>query len=98
MLSKKPSICNPLPNTFNVKNTAQLMNHLREIPFDQNLKFASFRITNMYSNVPTGELIKVMDLSCKQNDIKEQLKYEIMKISQILIKQNYFQLEDTLYI
>jgi hypothetical protein len=35
---------------------------------------------------------------CNQNDIKEQRKYEIMKISQILIKQNYFQFQDTLYI
>ena len=35
---------------------------------------------------------------CNQNDIKEQLKYEIMKISQTLIKQNYFQFQDTLYI
>ena len=52
----------------------------------------------MYSNVPTGELIKIIDLMCNQNDIKEQLKYEIMKISQILIKQNYFQFQDTLYI
>jgi len=35
---------------------------------------------------------------CNQNGIKEQLKYEIMKISQILIKQNYFQFQGTLYI
>jgi len=35
---------------------------------------------------------------CNQNDIKEQLKYEIMKITHILIKQNYFQFQDTLYI
>jgi len=37
MLSKKLSIYIPLPYTFNVKNTVQLMNDLREIPFDQNL-------------------------------------------------------------
>jgi hypothetical protein len=35
---------------------------------------------------------------CNQHDIKEELKYEIMKISQILIKQNYLQFQDTLYI
>jgi hypothetical protein len=98
MLSKKLSIYIPLPHTFNVKHTVQLMSDLREIPFDQNLKIASFDITNMYSNVPTGELTKIIDLMCNQNDIKEQLKYEIMKISQILIKQNYFQFQDTLYI
>jgi hypothetical protein len=29
---------------------------------------------------------------------KEELKYEIRKLSQILIKQNYFQHQDTLYV
>jgi hypothetical protein len=35
---------------------------------------------------------------CDQHDIKEELKQVIMKISQILIKQNYFQFQDTFYI
>jgi hypothetical protein len=35
---------------------------------------------------------------CDQHDIKEEFKREIMKISQILIEQNYFQFQDTLYI
>jgi len=52
----------------------------------------------MYSNIPTNELIKIIDLMCDRHDIIEELKHEIMKISQILIKQNYFKLQDTLYI
>jgi len=59
-LSKILSIYIPLPYNFNIKNTAQLMNDLQEIPFHQNPKFASFDITNMYSHVPTGELIKTI--------------------------------------
>jgi len=34
---------------------------------------------------------------CDQHDIKEEPKHEIMKISQILIKQNYFRFQDTIY-
>jgi len=64
----------------------QLMNDLQEIPFHQNPKFASFDITDMHYNVPMGELIKIIYLMCNQHDIKEELKYEIMKISQILNK------------
>ena len=74
------------------------MNDFLEIPYDQNLKFVSFDITNMYSNIPTNELIKIIYLMCNQHDTKEELKHKIMKISQILIKQNYFQFQDTLYI
>ena len=35
----------PLPYTFNVKNSSQLMNDLMEIPFKNDLKLASFVIT-----------------------------------------------------
>jgi hypothetical protein len=52
----------------------------------------------MYSNIPTNELIKIIDLMCNQHDTKEELKHKIMKIPQIFIKQNYFQFQDTLYI
>jgi hypothetical protein len=51
----------------------------------------------MYSSIPTNELIKIIDLMCNQLDIKEDIKQEINKISQILIKQNYFQFQDTFY-
>jgi hypothetical protein len=35
---------------------------------------------------------------CNQHNINTELKQEIMKLSQILIKQNYFQFQDKLYI
>jgi hypothetical protein len=52
----------------------------------------------MYSNIHTNELIKIIGLMCDQHDIEEELRHGIMKISPILIKQNYFQFQDTLYI
>ena len=78
MLSTQLGIYIPLPYTFNVKNVVHLMYDLQEIPYNQNLKFASFDITNMCSNIPTGELINIIDLLCNQHDIKEELKHEIM--------------------
>jgi hypothetical protein len=84
MLVKKLKI-QSLSYTFHVKNV-HLINDLLEIPYDQNLKFASFDITNMYSNVPTNELIKTTDVMCEKHGISEELKHEIMKISQIIIK------------
>lgn len=53
------------------------MKDLLEIPCDKYLKLVSFDITNMYSNIPTKDLIQIIDLICNQNDIKEQLKKEI---------------------
>jgi len=70
MLSKKLEIYTPLPYTFNVKNTVP--KRLLEIPYDQNLKFASFDITTIHMN----ELIKITGLTCDQHD-KEELKHGI---------------------
>jgi hypothetical protein len=97
MLSKQLRIYILFPFTFTVENIMHLTTDLREIPCDQNLKFASFDITNMYSNVPTGELVNIIDVLCNQHDIKEELKHGIMEISQIQIEQNYCHFQDTLY-
>ena len=88
MLSKF-AIYIPFPYTFNVNNTVHLMNDLLEIPYDQNLTFVSFGITSMYSNIGTNELTNIIDLMCNQRYTKEELKHEVMKISQILIKTTF---------
>ena len=36
------------------------MNDLQEIPFNKNLKLVSFNIKNMYSNIPTKDLIELL--------------------------------------
>jgi hypothetical protein len=59
MLAKKLQIYLPLPYAFNVNHSVQL--GLLEIPFYPNLQFVSFDITNMYSNVPTNDLINIID-------------------------------------
>ena len=43
----------PLPNTFNVKNTVQLIKDLQEISISECTHLASFDIKDMYTNIPT---------------------------------------------
>lgn len=62
-----------------------------DIPYDPNIKFASFDITNMYSDVPTNELLKIINIMCEKHGMNNRLQQKIMKISQIVIEQNYFQ-------
>jgi hypothetical protein len=45
------------------------MKELRAIPYDRNMKFASLDLTNMYSNVPTNELITILGYVCENNNI-----------------------------
>lgn len=69
----------PLPYIFNIKNTVQLMKDLPDIQFDQDLKFFSFDIKNMYSNIPITEIIKIIEIMCKQKDFNIEIKKEIFK-------------------
>jgi hypothetical protein len=64
VLSRKLGIYIPVSYIFNVKNSVHLINDLLEIPYDENLNFASFDVTNMYSNVPTIDLINTIELMC----------------------------------
>jgi len=75
----------PLPNAFNVQNSAQLMKDISEIPFDPELKLASLDITDMYSNIPTEELGNIIHILCKQQNIEDPLIQEIMTITKTIL-------------
>ena len=64
ILAKKLHEYVPLPHAFNVKNSVQLIDELRIIPFNPNLQFVSFDITSIYANVPTDQLIHIIDYLC----------------------------------
>lgn len=98
MLVKNLETFIPLPYTVNVKNSIQLLNDLRDMPFDKDLQFVSFDITNMYTNIPTAELIKIIEVMYRQSDLGKIIRSEIIKMCNILGKQNYFQHTDSQYI
>jgi hypothetical protein len=88
----------PLPNAFNVKNSVQLTDDLLNISFDPNLQFVSFDIMDMYSNVPTEDLINIIDSMCDKHNINDTLKHKLINISNTIIKQNYFQFLSNFYL
>ena len=53
------------------------MNDLLEIPYSKDIKFVSSDITNMYSNTPDKELLKIIKLICNQNGLIEELNQSI---------------------
>ena len=62
--------------------------------YDHNLRLASFEISNMYTNIPTHELLSIIDTACNNNLVEESLKRDIINLSKIIINQNYLQFED----
>ena len=67
------------------------MNDLNEIPLEKDLKFISFDMTNMYTNTPTKELIKIIENMCKQSESDQTIYKEILNTCKLIITQNYFQ-------
>ena len=74
------------------------MNDGVEIPLDQNLRFISFDIENMSSNVPTNDLIKIIKFVCSQQNHDEKLTKELIKLTRTILKQNYFKFQNSFYV
>jgi hypothetical protein len=87
LLTKKPQLYFPLQYAFNVKNSTQFLNYFSEIPFDTNLYFVSFDITNMYTNIPTDKLINIVDSLCKKPLVNDKLGHEIFGVSNTILNQ-----------
>jgi hypothetical protein len=51
----------------------------------------------MYSNVPTGDLLHIIDLICGQQLIEEVVKNDLINMAKIVLEQNYFQFENNFY-
>jgi hypothetical protein len=75
----------PLPNSFNISNSADQANNLQNIAFD----FCSFDITNMYSNIPIIETTHIInEILTNNNHIPTTEKVELMTLIDITPSQN----------
>jgi hypothetical protein len=97
-MANVPTSYIPLPFTHNVKNTTHLMNELMDIPYDPNTKFASFVISNMYSNIPTNDLRVTLQKLCKVYNLNNRTTRDIIRATQTLTGQNYFRFRDKFYV
>jgi hypothetical protein len=98
LLIKKLNTHIPLPNIYNVKNSTHLINDLNNIPITAYLKLASFDICNMYPNIPTNDLPHILSITYKQRNIPSPLQQEIISITELILKQNYFKHQNTTHL
>jgi hypothetical protein len=81
---------------FNIKNTKHQIQDLQEISIDSNLRFASFAINNVHTNIPTKPQQQKMNtkrVDCTTTN-------EILNLCDTVLKQNYvfpfhWQISDT---
>ena len=88
----------PLPYVYNVQNSLHLVKDLTNIPYDPNLRSASLDISNMYTNTPIKELLNITESTRENNGLEFTLKQEILRITRLIVTQNYFKFQNKTYI
>jgi hypothetical protein len=66
-------------------------------PYNQNLRLVSFDITNMYTNIPTSQLPAIINKICNYQNTPQKIKRELLKITKIVLKQNYSSFSNSTY-
>jgi hypothetical protein len=87
----------PLPNAFNIKNPAQLIEDLLEIPYKQRMKLVYFDIENMYPNIPFKELIHIIKKTSDANQFDDKITEELAQITRTVIQHNHFTFQNKYY-
>jgi hypothetical protein len=80
----------PLPSPFNIKNSAPLIQNLKETSFQASYAFASLDISNMYSNIPITQTKYILDDILKNTLIDPNTRQELLNWYDVITKQNYF--------
>jgi hypothetical protein len=88
----------PLPNAYNVKSPTLLIRDLKEITYTPYLQLVSFDIENMYTSIPTNTLLQIISSLSQTHIDNNQLALQILELTKIVLKQNYFQFQDNHYI
>jgi hypothetical protein len=87
-----------LPYTFNVKNSIHLMSELKNIvPYNSNIRLASFDISNMYTNIPTTKLPTLITEICNNLYIPKRIRIELIKLVKTVLQQNYFSFQNDIF-
>jgi hypothetical protein len=70
---------------------------LNQINITTDIRICSFDIKNMYSNIPTQEVINIIIDTANKNEIPRDVTTEIELLTKLIIKQNYFEHNSTYY-
>jgi hypothetical protein len=90
LFTQKINQLTPLPYSFNIKNTKDLLLNLKDTPILPHFTLAPLDITNMYSNIPLTETRKILTDIMKNNLLASQTQHELLNWYDVITKQNYF--------
>ncbi|XP_049853633.1 uncharacterized protein LOC126334934 [Schistocerca gregaria] len=88
-----------MKNSRTVKNTNELITHIKDLHIPQTASLISFDIENMYTSIPTADTIKLIEENLlTHNKLPVDNINEITKTLKLITSQNYFQFEKEFYL
>ena len=98
LFTEKVTQLAPLPHSFNIKNTHDLLKNLVDFPMLPHYNLASLDVTNLYSNIPVKETKKIFANILEHNIDTPQTQQELLKWFDTISEQNYFTHKDQIII
>jgi ankyrin repeat protein len=90
LFTKKINQLTPLPHAFNIRNTQDLIQNLKDTPMLPHYTLASLDITNLYSNIPVIGTKTILNYMLIREHTEPQTQSEILSWYDVITKQNYF--------
>jgi hypothetical protein len=78
-----------IPNAFDIKNSLELIQKLKEISINTNTRLVFLDIINMYANIPTQEFKIIIDNIPEISLTSKEIREEILSLYNIIIRHKY---------
>ena len=79
----------PLPNTYNLQNTRDLIKKLEDTPVLPHFALDLLDITNLYTNIPVKEIREIIAKTLEKNQIEVETRHGLLNWYDAITKQNY---------
>jgi len=89
-LYKKIKRLAPPPYTYNISNTTDLINELKNTPTLPHYGLASLDIANLYTNIPVTGTRDIISNTLVQLQLDPQTRRELLGWYDVITQQNYF--------
>jgi hypothetical protein len=87
-----------LPYTYNIQNSKQFANQIKNLNIHDGHKMMTLDISNLYTNIPVKEVIQIIEKELGNNsNLNSSVKTEIIRLIKTTTEQNYFMFNDNFW-
>jgi hypothetical protein len=90
LFTQKIELLAPLPNTYTLENTRDLIKRLENSPILPQFALASLDIENLYTNILVNETRDIIANTLEKNQTEPRTRQELLNWYDTITKQNYF--------